>query len=149
MLEYRRLTEDRLEEYIGIRISQLREEGATEDIDLRPALRDYCRRHMADGPFAVWLALDAGRIVGTGGMSIVEKPPWFGCPSGRLGLLSSMYTAPDYRRRGIGRELLTRVVEEARRQGCSAVHITASDMGVLLYTSFGFKKNGNFMYYKL
>ena len=27
------------------------------------------------------------------------------------------------------------------------VQITASDMGVLLYTDYGFRKNGNFMYY--
>lgn len=33
--------------------------------------------------------------------------------------------------------------------GCGAVQITASDMGVLLYTDFGFVKNGNFMQYKL
>ena len=62
-------------------------------------------------------------------MSFVEKPPYFGCPTGRLGLLSSMYTNPNYRRMGIGKELLNRVVEEARAYGCGAVHITASDMG--------------------
>ena len=52
-------------------------------------------------------------------------------------------------RRGIARELLGRVVAEARAFGCGAVQITASDMGVLLYTDFGFEKNGNFMQYKL
>lgn len=77
------------------------------------------------------------------GMSFVEKPPYFGCPSGRIGLLSSMYTDPRYRRRGIAKELLSRVVEEARAYGCGTVQITASDMGVLLYTDFGFVKNGN------
>ena len=92
---------------------------------------------------------DTGRIIGTSGMSIVEKPPYFGCPSGRIGLLSSMFVHGDYRRRGIARELLTRVVEEARIRGCGTVQITASDMGVLLYTDFGFEKNGNFMQYKL
>lgn len=30
-----------------------------------------------------------------------------------------------------------------------AVWITASDMGVLLYTDFGFVRNGKFMQYKL
>ena len=34
---------------IQMRIQQLREEGATEDIDLAPALLDYYRRHMAGG----------------------------------------------------------------------------------------------------
>ncbi len=60
-----------------------------------------------------------------------------------------MFTAKEYRRRGIAKELLTRVVNEAKEYGCGTVQITASDMGVLLYTDFGFMKNGNFMQYKI
>lgn len=146
---YEKLTAERLETFIALRIRQLREEGATDDIDLRPALYDHYTRHMADGTFVSWLALDEGRVVGTSGLSIVEKPPYFGCPTGRIGLLSSMFTDPAYRRQGIARTLLSRVVEEARAKGCGTVQITASDMGVLLYTSFGFVKNGNFMQYRL
>ncbi|MBP5725948.1 MAG: GNAT family N-acetyltransferase [Clostridia bacterium] len=147
-ITYRKLEEKDLETFIRMRITQLREEGATEDLDLVPALMDYYHRHMADGTFVSWLAVDDDQIVGTSGMSFVEKPPYFGCPTGRVGLLSSMYTDPAYRRRGIAKELLRRVVEEAREYGCGSVQITASDMGVLLYTDFGFVKNGNFMQYK-
>lgn len=149
MLTYQKLTEEQLDTFISMRIKQLREEGATEDIDLVPYLKDYYNRHMADGTFVSWLAMDGDRIVGTSGMSFVEKPPYFSCPTGKIGLLSSMFTNPDYRRMGIAKELLSRVVEEARNYGCGTVQITASDMGVLLYTDFGFVKNGNFMQYKL
>ena len=149
MIEYRRMTPEDVERFIALRIRQLREEGATEAIDLRPALRDYYARHMADGTFVAWLALEDGRIVGTSGMSFVEKPPYFSCPAGRIGLLSSMFTEPDCRRRGIARTLLSHVVEEARQYGCGAVQITASDMGVMLYADFGFEKNHNFMQYRL
>ncbi|MBR6009386.1 MAG: GNAT family N-acetyltransferase [Clostridia bacterium] len=148
-ITYRKLTAADLERFIPMRISQLREEGATEDTDLVPALMDYYIRHLADGSFVSYLALDGESIIGTSGMSFVEKPPYFGCPTGKIGLLSSMYTLPAYRRRGIARELLRRVVEEARAYGCGSVQITASDMGVMLYTDFGFVKNGNFMQYKL
>lgn len=148
-ITYQKLTAKELDIFIGMRINQLREEGAKEDIDLRPALRDYYQRHMADDTFVSWLALDSGKIIGTSGMSIVEKPPYFGCPSGRIGLLSSMFTDKAYRRQGIAKELLSRVVNEARERGCGTVQITASDMGVLLYTNFGFMKNNNFMQYKL
>ncbi len=149
MITYRKLTTDDLDTFIRMRIDQLHEEGAKEDIDIVPALQDYYRRHLADGTFVSWLATDGEKIVGTSGMSFVEKPPYFSCPSGRLGLLSSMYTDPEHRRMGIAKELLSRVVEEARAYGCGAVQITASDMGVLLYTDFGFVKNGNFMQYNL
>ena len=148
-ITYRRLTEKELDVFIEMRIAQLREEGAKEEIDLKPALEDYYTRHMEDDTFVSWLTLDGEKIVGTSGMSIVEKPPYFGCPSGKIGLLSSMFTDKDYRRQGIARKLLSRVVNEAKQRGCGTVQITASDMGVLLYTDFGFTKNKNFMQYKL
>ena len=148
-ITYKKLTEKELDTFIKMRINQLREEGATEDIDLVPNLKDYYKRHMADGTFVSWLAMDGDKIIGTSGMSFVEKPPYFGCPSGRIGLLSSMFTNPDYRRKGIAKELLSRVINEAKEFGCGTVQITASDMGVKLYTDFGFQHNDNFMYYKL
>ena len=149
MVTYQKLDNDRLDEYIELHIRQLREEGATDDIDFAPALRDYCERHLADGSFVSWIALDEGRIVATSGMSFVEKPPYFACPNGRIGLLSSMYTEPAYRRQGIAKELLERVVEEARAHGCGVVQVTASEMGMLLYADFGFVKHDRFMQYKL
>ena len=148
-IEYRKLCEKDLDIFIEMRINQLREEGAKEDIDLKPALRDYYIRHMKDGTFVSWLALDGNNIIGTSGMSFVEKPPYFGCPSGKIGLLSSMFTNPNYRRKGIAKELLSRVINEAKQYGCGTIQITASDMGVKLYTDFGFEHNSNFMQYKL
>ncbi len=148
-IKYKRLTEKELNTFILMRINQLREEGAKEEIDLVPALLEYYTRHMEDGTFVSWLALDEGNIIGTSGMSFVEKPPYFGCPSEKIGLLSSMFTDPEYRRRGIAKELLSRVIDDARKYGCGTIQITASDMGVKLYTDFGFVHNGNFMQYKL
>ena len=148
-IKYKRLTEKELNTFIEMRIDQLREEGAKEEIDLAPALKQYYMRHMADGTFVSWLAFDGNKIIGTSGMSFVEKPPYFGCPSGKIGLLSSMFTNPDYRRKGIAKELLSHVVNEAREYGCGTIQITASDMGVKLYTDFGFVHNENFMQYKL
>ena len=120
-----------------------------EGVDLKAALEDFYHRHMADGTFVSWLALDGDKIIGTSGMSFVEKPPYFTCPTGRLGLLSSMYTDPNYRRMGIAKKLLDKVVNEARQYGCGSVWITASNMGVKLYTAYGFVHNGNFMQYKI
>ena len=148
-ITYRKLNKNDLDVFIKMRINQLCEEGAKENIDLEPALRDYYLRHLLDGTFISWLALDNDRIIGTSGMSIVEKPPYFGCPSGKIGLLSSMFTDKSYRRKGIAKTLLSKVVDEAGKQGCGTVQITASDMGVLLYSDFGFEKNNNFMQYKL
>ena len=149
IITFRKLNENDLDVFIKMRINQLCEEGAKEDIDLEPALRDYYLCHLSDGTFVSWLALDNDRIIGTSGMSIVEKPPYFGCPSGKIGLLSSMFTDPSYRRKGIAKTLLSKVIDEAKTQGCGTVQITASNMGVLLYSDYGFEKNENFMQFKL
>ena len=115
-IEYKRLSEKELDVFIEMRINQLREEGAKEDLDLKPALQDYYKRHMKDGTFVSWIAVDDGRIIGTSGMSFVEKPPYFACPSGKMGLLSSMFTDPNYRRKGIAKELLHNPTEIRNRR---------------------------------
>ena len=61
----------------------------------------------------------------------------------------NMYTVESYRRKGIAKELLSRVINEAREYGCGCLQITASDMGVHLYTDFGFEKNSNFLQYNI
>ena len=62
-IRYKRLTEKELNTFIHMRINQLREEGAKEEIALVPALNEYYTRHMADGTFVSWLALDEGNII--------------------------------------------------------------------------------------
>lgn len=148
---FKKLTEAELETIIEMRINQLTEEYTSEgkkvpeDVDLRSSLREFYTKNMAAGTYVSWLAMDGEKIVGTSGMSFAEKPPYFTCTTGKLGILSSMYTDPDYRRMGIATQLLDRVVKEAKDYGCGTIYITASDMGVKLYESYGFKHNGNFM----
>ena len=150
---YRKLTENDLEKIIELRISQLTEEYVSsdrtvpEDVDLEASLMEFYTKNMAAGTYVSWIALDEDKIVGTSGMSFAEKPPYCTCPTGRLGILSSMYTDPKYRRMGIASQLLDRVVQEAKDYGCGTIYITASDMGVKLYEAYGFKHNGNFMQY--
>ena len=152
-ITYKKLSEKELDTIIKMRINQLTEEytseGRTvpENVDLEKSLIDFYTRNLAAGTYVSWLALDGDKIVGTSGMSFAEKPPYFTCPSGRLGILSSMYTDPNYRRMGIATQLLDRVVKEAKDYGCGTIYITASNMGVKLYESYGFKHNGNFMQY--
>lgn len=148
---FKKLTEVELDTIIEMRINQLTEEYTSEgkkvpeDVDLRSSLREFYTKNMAAGTYVSWLAIDGEKIVGTSGMSFAEKPPYFTCTTGKLGILSSMYTDPDYRRMGIATQLLDRVVKEAKDYGCGTIYITASDMGVKLYESYGFKHNGNFM----
>lgn len=144
---YKKLEMKEIQQFIEMRINQLQEEGAEPIFDLSSVLYNYYDKHIAAGTFVSWLALDGDKIVATSGMSFIEKPPYYSNPSGKIGLLSSMYTLRAYRRKGIAKKLLGLAVNEAKEYGCGSVHITASDVGVLLYQDFGFKKNENFLQY--
>lgn len=146
-IQYRRLTLEDLDTFVEIRISQLKEEGADSSLDLRPDLYRYFEKHLADGTFVSYVAVDGDKIIGTSGMSFVEKPPYFGNPSGKIGLISNMYTNPSYRRMGIAKTLLDKVVTAAKEYGCNTVWVTASEMGTYLYKDYGFNTNDRFLIY--
>lgn len=148
-ITYRKLGSGDMDTFIKMRIQQLQEEGAEPVLDLSSELRSYYTRHLEDQTFSAWLAVDEEAIVGTCGLSVVEKPPYYANPTGRIGLLSSVYTLKSHRRRGIARGLLEHIMDEANSAGCGAVQITAPDMGTLLYADYGFKRNENFMQFVL
>ena len=148
-ISYRRMTVCDIPAVVRMRVQQLKDEGAQADFELKPYLTEFYERNLETGLYISWLAVCGEEIVAASGMSFTEKPPYYKNPTGKIGILSSMYTVEKHRRRGIARVLLKKVIVEARNYGCGVVHVTASDMGVLLYKDFGFRKNKNFMQYEL
>jgi len=68
---FRKLIQDDLDVFIEMRINQLQEEGAVPNLDLKPQLYEYYIKHLEDGTFVSWLAIDDRKIVGTSGMSFI------------------------------------------------------------------------------
>ena len=148
-VDYRKLEWSNIDRFIELRKAQLAEEGANTDVDITDNLYTYYEKHFSDGTFVSWIATINDEIIATSGMSFVEQPPHYGNPSGRTGILSSMYTVETHRRKGIAKKLLNYVVNEARGYGCAAVHITSAHMGTFLYQDFGFKRHDKFYRYRL
>jgi len=146
---YRKLEWNDIGRFIELRKAQLAEEGANTEVDITDSLFDYYKKHFNDGTFVSWIATIDDEIIATSGMSFVEQPPHYGNPSGRIGVLSSMYTIETYRRKGIAKKLLGYVVNEAREYGCAVVQITSATKGTFLYQDFGFKRHDKFYRYKL
>ena len=66
----------------------------------------YLKKAMADGSFRAWLAADGDRVV-AGGAVIIS--PWPAHPYDlecRRATILNVYTDPEYRRRGIARQLM-------------------------------------------
>lgn len=148
-ISYRRAEQSDIPEFVILRQRQLKEEGARQTCDLSGALADFFEKALQDESFVSWLAVCGGKIIATSGISFVQKPPYDQNITGKIGILSCMYTLPEYRRQGIAKRLLGLMVKEAEKYGCGDVQLTGSNMGVLLYENFGFRFNGNFMQYRI
>ena len=148
-MELKRLDINYIDEIIDLRLKQLKDEGAVESFDLKPNLFKFYSEQLISDNFAIFGIIDNNKIIATGSLSFVYKPPYYNCPNGKIGLLSSMYVDPDYRRQGLATKMLDKIVEYAKENDCSLIHITASKMGELLYTKYGFIKKNNFMEYKI
>ena len=138
-ITYRRLEESDLDTFISMRITQLREEGATEDIDLIPALKDYYHRHLADGTFVSWLALDGEKIIGT----ILAGH------DGRRGFFHHVVVAPEYRNRGIGEDLVNHAMDALEKEGIQKTALVVfeyNDLGNGFWEHIGFTTRPDLVY---
>lgn len=99
----------------------------------------YLLKAMEDGSFRAWLACEGVRAV-AGGAVIIS--PWLAHPYDlecRRVTILNVYTDPEYRRRGIARQLMATIVDWCRSAGLARVTLHASDDGRHLYESLGFQ----------
>jgi ribosomal protein S18 acetylase RimI-like enzyme len=62
------------------------------------------------------------------------------CYGRRLAWIGMVLTSPEYRRRGLARKLLARVLDQADQMGMETVKLDATDQGQPLYEKFGFHR---------
>jgi GNAT superfamily N-acetyltransferase len=60
-------------------------------------------------------------------------------PTGNTAGISLMATPPEHQRKGMGRALLTQVVDDYRRRGVTRFYLTATEAGRPFYASLGFE----------
>jgi GNAT superfamily N-acetyltransferase len=60
-------------------------------------------------------------------------------PTGDTGAITLMATPPEHQRKGMGRALLTQVIDDYRRRGMKRFHLGSTEAGRRLYTSLGFE----------
>ena len=99
---------------------------------------EFFRTHIAGGDFISFLAFDGGEAAACSGMSLQVHPPTYENPSGKSGYISNMFTRPEWRHRGLAKQLVDRLVEAAREAGCAKLYLNASAMGRPLYEKYGF-----------
>lgn len=132
--------------FLRLRIAMRRERdtGFDEAInDFIPNTRRFFDKNIVSGDFVLFFMQDGDTIAAMGGITVFETPPNQKMPHGRMAHLSSMYTVPEYRGRGLASNLLKKLVGEATVLGCDLITLNASPMGKPLYLKHGFKEAEN------
>jgi predicted N-acetyltransferase YhbS len=80
-------------------------------------------------PSHLFVAEDAGRIVGTG----------IATANGPVGWVGTIFVAQDRRREGLGDALTRTVIDDLESRGCRTLVLTATDAGRPLYERLGFE----------
>lgn len=100
---------------------------------------DYLKKAIPEGSFRSWLACDNGRVVAGGAVVISPWPAHAYDLECRRATILNVYTEPEYRRRGIARQIMETMINWCKQEGFARVSLHASEHGRPLYESLGFE----------
>jgi glucosamine-phosphate N-acetyltransferase len=64
---------------------------------------------------------------------------------GKIGHIEDVVVASDFSRRGFGKQIITRLIDTAKREKCYKVILDCNDQNVPFYESCGMKRHANEM----
>jgi len=103
------------------------------------ATTGYLKTAIPDGSFRSWLACDDEKIIAGGAVVVSPWPAHAYEPVCRRATILNVYTEPEYRRRGIARQLMETIIAWCKEERFARVTLHASDQGKPLYESLGFE----------
>ena len=103
------------------------------------ATRSFIAAGLKDGSYRGWLLQVGGQVVAGGGVAIADFQPTPWDLSPKRAWIVNVYTEPEFRRRGLARQLLEAILAWCRDQQLHAIFLHASDAGRPLYESLGFQ----------
>ncbi|HZC04721.1 MAG TPA: GNAT family N-acetyltransferase [Ktedonobacterales bacterium] len=103
------------------------------------AARQDIHAEIERGAHVAFLAETEGEVVACAILIWWTMLPTLTVPHRKRGYVSSVYTAPAWRRRGVARQLMEQLIARAREMGMQRLVLWASDMGRPLYLDQGFE----------
>ena len=116
-------------------------EGKTFDDAFVERSRDY----FTNGAQTTVLAFDGENAVGCATICYVRVTPTFSHPTGKRAHIMNVYVREEYRRRGIAREMMEILLDEAKSRGVTQITLDATESGRPLYRALGFSGSEEFM----
>lgn len=95
--------------------------GIEPEPRLLVAIRRYYREHVADGSHVAFVAEADGEECGCGAISFTEELPSPDNPTGRCAYITNIYVREAYRNKGIERDIVSLLMEEAESRGVGKI----------------------------
>ncbi len=105
---------------------------------LRQQMTSYFSKAIAENTCISFIARSEDKVAGIGSVHFREMPGNFKNPSGKWGYIMNMYTVPDFRRKGICKNILDLLVEAGHQLGVNAFELHATKDGEPVYLQNGF-----------
>ncbi len=119
---------------LGIRNDELHERGDR-------VYRRWARARLRNHQLIAWVVKsDDGRTAGGGCLWLQQVQPRPHRASMVQPYLLSMYTEPDFRRRGVASMVVKEAIEWCRKNKYERLMLHASEMGRRVYSQLGFKR---------
>ncbi len=137
----RKATEKDITSLAKLRIEMLNEESAYEDDFNKRIFNntvDFLRNGMEQNAVVMIVEEENEAIIAMGCINYMMLPPNDWCPSGTTAYIGSLYTLPDYRKKGIAKKILSGLVEDAIMRHCERVLLHTTNAGEKLYKDYGF-----------
>lgn len=113
--------------------------GEAPGADYLAAARQDIRPEIERGAHIAFLAEGDGQVVACAILIWWTMLPNLQSLHRKRGYVSSVYTDPAWRRRGIARQLMEQLIARAQEMGIDRLVLWASDMGRPLYLDQGFE----------
>lgn len=140
-MEYRMGTQTDIEALTEMRLAFIEDclgRISEEEISkLQMQLALYYKKHLNKDLF-VYVAEEQKRVVSTAYLLVQEKPANLHFITGKTGEVLSVYTRPEYRRKGIAKTVLCRLLADAKKLALSYLELNATKQGAPLYRQLGF-----------
>ena len=142
-MEIRKATLDDLKEIAAVEAECFPSAEAASEESLRKRLSVFADHF--------WLLFDGDKMVGFVNGMVTDEPDLsdemyddasMHNPDGKWQMIFGVDTIPEYRRQGCAGKVLSRVIEDARKQGREGLVLTCKDKLIHYYAKFGFENEG-------
>ncbi len=142
-ITYHKATLEDIQTLIDYRVKFINDFSGEQPADLIEKLnlefKKYLEEALLNDKYIVYIAKQNKLIAGIGGMVIREQPGNIKNPSGRWGYFMNMYTAPEFRRKGICSGILNKLLAYGSKMGITAFELHATKEGEFVYKQNGFE----------